>query len=460
MREIIYTNYPYERDPKFNTRTEIVIDNGIKKVYKYPKSEKSKAHVAQMYNYYNTCKDIVGKSDVRLCKCEKENDRLAFEYIEGDDIRAILCCLIKDGDISQVVCILEKFYEVITALCEEKEFHPSHEFMDVFGNVVPKYDGKILVMNPANIDLNFDNIILSDGKFVILDYEWTFSFDVPMEFILYRSLYNLLIHNLKFEELNLFEKFEISKENIEIYKDMEDTFQKYVLGDIHYVNEYHHRSIDVRNSVKNSELHFSIYEDYGNGFSENNRFFYMQNLTDKGEFEFTHVLTDGTKKIRLDPGEMPLVIDFGDYFEYSATNAYYCKGNKFYFSDVDPQLEIDLSSGIQKQITFKGRAEKIGDLTICEIDAIKDDHNKEISKLNDVINKNMQLLQKKDIAIEEKNELLQERDEALHKLENDVNSLNDLSRDLQFKLNYAHEHPVKHLIKKIIKDKRYRPTRD
>ncbi len=443
MREIIYTNYPYERDPKFNTRTEIVIDNGIKKVYKYPKSEKSKAHIAQMYNYYSTCRDIVGQNDVRLCKCEKENDRVVFEYIEGDDIRDILCRLIKDGNISQVVCILEKFYEVITALCEEKEFYPSHEFMNVFGNIVPKYDGKILVMNPANIDLNFDNIILSDGKFVILDYEWTFSFDVPIEFILYRGINCLLVYNSKFEELNLFEKFGINKENIEIYSNMEDAFQKYVLGDIHYINEYQHSSVDVRNLVRNSALHFSIYEDYGKGFSENNKVCYMQNLTDKGEFEFTHVLTDGIKKIRLDPGEMPLVIDFGDCFEYSATNAYYCRGNKFYFSDVDPQLEIDLSSEIQKQITFKGRAEKIGDLTICEIDAISDDYNKEVSNLNDVIN--------------EKEQLLQERDKEIHNLKGNVNSLNDLSRDLQFKLSYAHEHPLKHLIKKIIKDKRYRP---
>lgn len=428
MKKIIYTKYSNERDPKFNIRTEIAVENGIKKVYKYPTNEESKAHIAQMYNTYSFYKDTMNENTVQLCKCEKDKDGVVFEYIEGECVKDILSHAIKNGDIKKIEHVLEEYYKGVIAFCEEKEFHASNEFMMVFGSAVPRYDGKIMVMNPANIDLIFDNIVLSNGKPVILDYEWTFLFDVPMEFILYRGIFYLMFNSpyiLKFEELNLFEKFGISRENIEVYAKMEAAFQKYVVGETHAIKEYHHRGIDIKDLVVNKiwekdELHFSIYEDYGNGFSENSKVSYIQKLTKNGEFEFTHIFADEVKRLRVDPGEMPLVVDFGEDFKYSATNAYYRNENKFYFPNVDPWFEIDLAEN-QKQITFKGSAEKIGSLTIGEINHFRE----EIDFTRNELNRNCSELSNCQCEIKELEVELEEAKKQLEVYTRELNIAQD-----------------------------------
>ena len=58
------------------------------------------------------------------------------------------------------------------------------------GTPVSRTDGKIDIGGAGrcyNIDLNFDNIVVNEGNFVFIDYEWL-SGGVTSEFVLWRSL--------------------------------------------------------------------------------------------------------------------------------------------------------------------------------------------------------------------------------------------------------------------------------
>ena len=82
MESIIYNKYSNERDPKFNIRTEIVLDDGTKKVCKYATNKESELHVAQMYNTYVNFQKMHADDTLQLCECQKEDNRVVFSFME------------------------------------------------------------------------------------------------------------------------------------------------------------------------------------------------------------------------------------------------------------------------------------------------------------------------------------------------------------------------------------------
>lgn len=40
----------------------------------------------------------------------------------------------------------------------------------------------------TDIDMLFDNIIVKDNNWTVIDYEWSFQFPIPVKFVIYRTL--------------------------------------------------------------------------------------------------------------------------------------------------------------------------------------------------------------------------------------------------------------------------------
>ena len=68
----------------------------------------------------------------------------------------------------------------------------------------------------------------------MIDYEWTFAFPVPSQFLVYRMIFYYLELNDKrgiLKERDFYEKAGILPEDIEVYVEMEHNFQQYILGE-------------------------------------------------------------------------------------------------------------------------------------------------------------------------------------------------------------------------------------
>ena len=101
----------------------------------------------------------------------------------------------------------------------------------MFGDVNLRSDLKCAEI--SNIDFVPANIILSDDKVSVIDYEWTFAFPVPSQYLVYRMIFYYLELNDKrrvLRNLNFYEKAGITPEDIEIYVEMEHNLQAYILG--------------------------------------------------------------------------------------------------------------------------------------------------------------------------------------------------------------------------------------
>ena len=80
---------------------------------------------------------------------------------------------------------------------------------------------KIADSKVSNLDLIFPNIILTDGTWNVIDYEWTFEAEVPLKFIIHRAIY-LYCQSAKrkvLEEMGIYQMFGISKEEEDKFQD-------------------------------------------------------------------------------------------------------------------------------------------------------------------------------------------------------------------------------------------------
>jgi len=114
----------------------------------------------------------------------------------------------------------------------------------------------------------FENILVDDDKYTCIDYEWFFDFQIPDEFVKYRSIYYFYINNKKIlsdKNISLDELcncVNIAESNINTFAEMEENFQKWVVGDSNYTSRYECEVFyDSVAELKNKNDEFSSHLD-------------------------------------------------------------------------------------------------------------------------------------------------------------------------------------------------------
>ncbi|MGG7153593.1 hypothetical protein ACQPUR_23520, partial [Clostridium neonatale] len=185
MKEIIYSKYSNERDAKFQIRTDILMNKyGDKFVHKIALNTNSIKHIDGIYTSYLLLTELYKDSKINVPKCTKINNGVELEYISGKTLSEELDQIFFREDYAQLVDRIREYAKVITSEGAEK-FQITEEFVKVFGEV--ELSNTLISANVNNIDLIFDNIIIND-KWNIIDYEWTFNFLIPINFIIYRAI--------------------------------------------------------------------------------------------------------------------------------------------------------------------------------------------------------------------------------------------------------------------------------
>jgi hypothetical protein len=112
-----------------------------------------------------------------------------------------------------------------------EEFQICEEFRNIFGEI--SYRG--VAMKYANIDAIFDNIITDNDAWYMFDYEWVFSFPVPLNYPIYRGIEVFLRKYRQYISSDLVEKIwdisEISSEDTKTFQKMNDKLWIYFTAD-------------------------------------------------------------------------------------------------------------------------------------------------------------------------------------------------------------------------------------
>ena len=373
--QVIYSKFSNERVEEYRIRTDIIKkSDGTLLVEKYPMHEQAKKHIDKIQHMYCVLQDNTKELPVQFNTCEKKEDYVVFEYVVGRNLENEIKQLYLNGENDKIKEIISEIVKTISGM-RNTSFIETKEFRQVFGECPLK---DVPAIKGADIDLVFGNIIKKDGVWNIIDYEWSFDFPIPVNYILYRILYFQAPKELK--SWNLCLDYGIGEEEQKIYETMELHFMlQYVYRDKvmiqnspiikpqYILNEDVIQQFAVDSSVK-------VYYDRGEGFSENNTDVFLYGSAERVSVDIP--VSSDIKEIRIDPMESRGIIHLlkveahteGKIYKPNFhINGIMIKDNYFVFDTEDPWFHFTGLNVNTKVLHVEFSINKVSKLLIDEI---------------------------------------------------------------------------------------------
>ena len=308
--ECIYVKYSNERSENFSIRTEIHEDpEGKRKVYKVADCPEGETHLRNIWESCKKLERVYRNTPIRLNQCLPAENGIELEYVTGRTLENFLDEMLKEKREDQLKGTFKKYLDTLQKAAA-LPFSMTKDFIKVFGNAkIPENE---LCPEYTNLDPVCGNILWSDKEWVMLDYEWSFSFPVPVRYQIYRVIKYYLYTSTargKIHNIGLFQEYGIDQEKMEIYEEMEKNFQKYILGKHIPIRDMYDRIspgtlLDIHGTDFLGKLHnrktFRIYLDWGKDFREDQSFSFQRNETKTVK---KIRIPAGVTRIRLDPCE-------------------------------------------------------------------------------------------------------------------------------------------------------------
>ncbi|EOS25722.1 hypothetical protein C806_01849 [Lachnospiraceae bacterium 3-1] len=367
---VIYMKYSAGRAPRFSLRTGIERDEVSsqscigkgemgKLLYKKPEYPEGRKHMANMVEAKDRLEELWQEKGLLLVnQCKLIGEKVSFAYLEGMTLEEKLDRLLEQEEEEEAAELLEQAINRIKESSSVQKFSMTPEFRQVFGEVSGLEQE--LSFPVSDIDLIFSNILLTeDGNWHVLDYEWTFAFPVPVDYIIYRALHYYLEASgnrkkLK-EDYNFYKIFGITKEKKKIYRVMERNFQNYITGTYIPVRELYpmigKKAFPLGEILAEADKRrMQIYVDDGHGFSEEHSFFIDQGYG--GKVSCRVPVPEKAQKIWIDPALAACILqdvklrwrgkDGGEMIPVKyTTTGFMMEKNCFLFDNSDPKIIIE-----------------------------------------------------------------------------------------------------------------------
>ncbi len=215
--KVLYVKNGSERDKKFQLQTMIYEENGQKFVKKSVLCDEALPHLLMMKENYTKLSQSITNPKVKLAKIVHEDTKsLTFEYIVGVSLSKQFKQRVKTKeDKKQFIDEYRHFLINSFKTTEFDSLNITDKCKSVFGDLdYSVFDGEVCFEGISNIDLIFSNIIYKDDEIYIIDYEWVFECNLPIDYIIYRLL---TVYGLKTKDY-------IKSQNREICSKIENKF--------------------------------------------------------------------------------------------------------------------------------------------------------------------------------------------------------------------------------------------
>ncbi len=289
--ETKYVKYSNDRAPEYAIRTQISRDSAGKiAVRKYPLQEAAREHVKGMAVAYESLAERYrgGRLEVNKCQLVERDEELyaEFEFVRGVPLS-----------------------ELMDSCLEKKDMEAFHDY---FREYVERtgYNGDFPV---SDFDLIFANILVDKDKWTLIDYEWTFGKPMDTRELAFRAIYCYLLEDEKRNRLNLdmiLQELGITEEDAENFREQERSFQRFVTGDRLAMAQMRERiGYSVMTPGKWIDAYqgsaglnrVQIYEDRGNGCSEEESYFVRDAYRGENLIEMELAVSGDVQLLRIDP---------------------------------------------------------------------------------------------------------------------------------------------------------------
>lgn len=183
--QILYVKFNKERKREYALMTEVVKRGSTLYVRKVAKKE-AEEFLSTFVKKYNKLSKI--KTSLKIVKAKKINScTIEFPYIHGVSL------LQKLSNIHNQEIFLneiKKYVDLIDSLPKSRKYLDKR-FFNTFGEF--QKEKKYEVIDSGLLDISFENLLEDkNGLLHLIDYEWTFDFPIPRDYILFRSFLYLI----------------------------------------------------------------------------------------------------------------------------------------------------------------------------------------------------------------------------------------------------------------------------
>lgn len=221
--QVIYKKCSNDRDFKYAVFTDICQNQfGDRKVIKYSMNCAGNGHLKHMYAMGKKMAQIFRGSRLEICYSEYRENMIVMKYIFGETFEKNLDDLISLGKIHKAQEELMCFIGNLKSMATEK-FYVTEEYKSFFGENYPEQSMGCMAV--TNIDLIPSNLFCENGKWIVVDYEWSFDFPIPVEFIIYRIMIYFINSSDARKKIKTHDFFVFSPEEEAVFEHMEREFQ-------------------------------------------------------------------------------------------------------------------------------------------------------------------------------------------------------------------------------------------
>lgn len=372
-----YVKINSDRNDAFKINTAFVYENNREYVVKSAISKAATNHIRKLHEIEE--KNVSDKYNF-LCG-EYKGDSLKYEFLKGKTLDNVIEKYIDMQDRDKIVDCLDDMYNTLLDSQSSLTKYRNEKFIKVFGDCSLDSDS-VKCVCPANIDLICDNIFIKDSVYTIIDAEWTFDFDIPVAFIMWRTInelyykHTLLKNIISREELE--EKFNINISDEAVFVEWNKFFTLEYVGAnklAHYSYDKYQVSLDniLDDQRRRHMLYSSLYVDYGHGYSEKNKL-YAETKLCGNEFTVEYQIKDyqNLVQLRWDPVENILCNCFaqiycnGKWVRIVPDNAENVNEEWDEFNTMDPRYFISEYSINNETLRIRGRIQYIDNKELSE----------------------------------------------------------------------------------------------
>ncbi|MEC0330845.1 MULTISPECIES: class I SAM-dependent methyltransferase [Paenibacillus] len=178
---ISYAKLSANRKEQFRICT--IFDDAMNCVYKKALNSKALMHLSNMERYSGFQYSYDGSMENIACK--KETTGLSYSFLSQVSLEELLIEALRNDQ--------NLFYKEISRFRDTlfnnvpKEHQPhSSEFKEIFGDL--RCQQELHWASDRNLDMISGNVFVNENSYRVIDYEWHFRCELPLEFVIWRML--------------------------------------------------------------------------------------------------------------------------------------------------------------------------------------------------------------------------------------------------------------------------------
>ena len=158
-----------------------------------PEEPEAAGHIRHIYDSSLRLGEDLKGTGLFVNRCALDGEGLCFEYLRGETLEEALDQYLEKNDMEGLTQKIREYFSLFSEGGEP--FEAAEDFKRVFGEVF--FETPQTSRTVSDIDMIFSNVIQTEDRWELVDYEWTFFFPVPVKYLQYRCLYYYILGNTR-----------------------------------------------------------------------------------------------------------------------------------------------------------------------------------------------------------------------------------------------------------------------